>query len=153
MPGNPRPTGVTWLLRREPQRKATSQAAHLFRALAAAETVHAMNHLRALQAVKSTAENPKEALAGEIAAFAERYPAMVAAARREGHREAARSFDFARGAEESHARLIQSAVEALEGMAPAELYVCRVCGYVVAGDPPDPRPVCQAGKEFFQKVD
>lgn len=42
------------------------QAAKLFRAAAAAETVHAHAHLRTLGGIKKTLENLKEALAGEI---------------------------------------------------------------------------------------
>ena len=41
------------------------QVAKLFRAAAEAETVHALAHLRTLGQVKSTAENLKEAVAGE----------------------------------------------------------------------------------------
>ena len=41
------------------------QVARLFRAAAAAETVHAHTHLRTLKGVKSTLENLKEALGGE----------------------------------------------------------------------------------------
>ena len=45
------------------------QAAKLFRAAAEAETVHAHAHLRVLKGVKSTAENLKEAIAGETHEF------------------------------------------------------------------------------------
>ena len=41
------------------------QAGRLFRAAAEAETVHAMNHLKALKAVRSTKENLNEAIRGE----------------------------------------------------------------------------------------
>ena len=42
-----------------------AQVARLFRAAAAAETVHAHTHLRTLKGVKSTLENLKEALAAK----------------------------------------------------------------------------------------
>ena len=41
------------------------QVAKLFRAAAEAETIHAHTHLRNLGMIKSTAENLKEAIAGE----------------------------------------------------------------------------------------
>ena len=41
------------------------QAAKLFRAAAAAETIHAMSHLRTMGGIKSTAENLEEAAGGE----------------------------------------------------------------------------------------
>jgi len=45
------------------------QAARLFRAAAEAETVHAHNHLRAMKGIRTTKENLREALAGEIHEF------------------------------------------------------------------------------------
>ncbi|MRR30621.1 rubrerythrin family protein, partial [bacterium] len=41
------------------------QVARLFRAAAAGETVHALNHFRAADEVKSTQENLADAIAGE----------------------------------------------------------------------------------------
>ncbi len=41
------------------------QAARLFRAAAEAEAIHASNHLRALNAIKTTKENLREAIVGE----------------------------------------------------------------------------------------
>jgi rubrerythrin len=42
-----------------------AQVAKLFRAAAEAETVHALNHLRILGEIKSTAENLNAAVSGE----------------------------------------------------------------------------------------
>ncbi len=47
------------------EKEGYAQVARLFRAAAAAETVHAMNHLRALKAINATADNLKEAVAGD----------------------------------------------------------------------------------------
>ena len=48
--------------------------ARLFRAVAAAETIHAHAHLRAMGGVKNTAENLADAVSGEAHEFAEMYP-------------------------------------------------------------------------------
>ena len=56
-------------------REGYPQVARLFRAAAEAETVHALNHLRALKAIGATAANLKEAMAGEVAEFREDVPA------------------------------------------------------------------------------
>ena len=64
------------------------QVANLFRAAAEAETVHAHAHLRVLKGVKSTAENLKEAIAGETHEFKSMYPAMIEAAQSEGEKAA-----------------------------------------------------------------
>jgi rubrerythrin len=128
------------------------QAARLFRGLAEAETVHAMNYLKIMKAVKSTRENLKEAMANETAAFQERYPEMIATAKSEGQKEAARSFTYACGAEKSHAQLFKQALETLEKMLQVDLYICAVCGYAIEGSPPDICPVCKSSKELFKMV-
>ena len=79
------------------------QVARLFRAAAHAETVHALNHLRALKGIGSTAENLKEAIAGESAEFQKMYPRMIADSKAEGHKEAERTFTFANEVEQVHA--------------------------------------------------
>ncbi len=129
------------------------QAARLFRALAEAETVHAMNYLQTMQAIKSTRENLKEALASETAAFQERYPKMIATAKSEGQKEAERNFAYACGAENSHAQLFKKALANLEEMLPVDLYICTICGYAQEGAPPEFCPVCKASKESFTRVD
>ncbi len=129
------------------------QVARLFRAAAAAETVHAHNHLRALKAINSTADNLKEAISGEIAEFQEMYPRMITAAQNEGHKEALRSFEFANEVEKVHAQLFQKALANMEKKEVVDMYVCSICGHTVEGEPPDQCPICKAVKKFFNKID
>lgn len=129
------------------------QVARLFRAVAEAETIHALNHLKVLKVVKSTAENLKEAISGENFEFHHMYPGMIADARKEGSHEAERTFIFANEVEKVHAQLFQRALENLGQQAPADLNICTICGYTVEGEPPDNCPVCQALKKFFRRVD
>ena len=49
----------------------------LFRAAAAAETVHAHNHLNVLQGIKSTLENLHQAYEGEHHEFSKMYPEFM----------------------------------------------------------------------------
>jgi rubrerythrin len=130
-----------------------SQVARLFRAAAEAETVHAINHLKALKAIGSTADNLKEAIAGETAEFLEMYPKMIKDAQAEGHREALRSFEFANAVEQTHAQLYQKALANLEKKELVDIFVCTVCGHTVEGEPPDQCPVCKAVKKLFKKID
>jgi len=134
-------------------REGYPQVARLFRAAAEAETVHALNHLRALKAVQGTAENLKGAVAGEVAEFEHMYPGMIAAAQAEGHKEAERSFNFANEVEKVHARLFKQALENLEAKELVDIFVCPVCGYTVEGEPPDNCPVCNAKKKLFRRID
>jgi rubrerythrin len=59
------------------------QVAKLFRAAAAAETVHALNHLRIMGAVSKTIDNLKRAIDGETAEFKEMYPNFIEQAKKE----------------------------------------------------------------------
>jgi rubrerythrin len=128
------------------------QVARLFRAAAQAETVHALNHLKVLKAVGSTAANLKEAIAGETAEFREMYPGMIATAQAEGDKEAERTFTFANEVEKVHAQLFEKALKTMEEKKLVDIYVCSVCGNTVEGEPPDQCPVCKALKKFFQRV-
>jgi rubrerythrin len=92
------------------------QVAKLFRAAAEAETVHAHAHLKALGGIKTTAENLKEAIAGETHEFKSMYPGMIATAKEEGNKAAERSFAYANEVEKIHAGLYQKALDSLAGM-------------------------------------
>lgn len=129
------------------------RTAKLFRAAAAAETVHAHAHLRTLKGVGSTADNLKEAIAGETHEFKNMYPAMIQDAEAEGEKAALRSFSYANDVEEIHANLYQKALDSLDNQEQVDYYVCDVCGYTCENEPPEECPVCKAKKKAFFKVD
>jgi rubrerythrin len=135
------------------EQEGFAQIARLFRAAAAAETVHAHNHLKVLKGVKSTAENLQEAIDGETSEFREMYPRMIAAAQAEGNKEAERTFNFANAVEQTHAALFQKALKNLADKKMVDIYVCSICGHTVEGEPPDTCPVCKAVKKFFNRID
>jgi rubrerythrin len=132
------------------------QVARLFRAAAAAETIHAHNHLRELKGVKSTRENIQEAINGESYEFQKMYPGMIADAKAEDHQLALRTFTFANEVEKVHAALYQKALDTLESAGrnkTLDYYVCAVCGYTAEGAAPDECPVCKAKKQAFKKAE
>jgi rubrerythrin len=129
------------------------QVARLFRAAAAAETVHAHSHLRTLKGVGGTAENLKEAIAGETHEFKTMYPEMIEDAKAEDNKAALRSFEYANAVEKVHANLYQKALDNLDDQEVTDIYVCSVCGYTCEGEAPDECPVCKAKKQAFFKVD
>jgi rubrerythrin len=133
-------------------REGYTQVAKLFRAAAEAETVHAHAHLRALGGIRTTAENLKEALAGETHEFKKMYPDMIEEARNEGEDAALKSFSYANEVEEIHAGLYQKALGQMEKMEPVDYYVCSVCGYTCEGQPPDICPVCKSKSQAFFKT-
>jgi len=131
-----------------------AQVARLFRAAAAAETVHAHAHLRAMDGVGSTKENLRAAIEGETHEFESMYPGMIAEARKEGFERAERSFDHANEVEQIHARLYQKALENLgQEVKPVDYYVCPVCGNTFEGEQSEPCPICKTIAKRFFKVE
>jgi rubrerythrin len=130
--------------------------AHLFRAAAAAETIHAHNHLRALGGIRSTLENLEEAIKGEFYEFTQMYPSFIDLAKSENKSSALRSFDYANEVEKIHHKLYEKALQTVKNgkdLPDKEMYICSVCGYTHEGSPPDKCPVCGAAKKAFNKVD
>jgi rubrerythrin len=127
--------------------------AKLFRAVAAAETIHAHKHFRVMQGVKSTKENLQEALNGETHEFKSMYPDMIAAAKEEGQKSAEISFHYANEVEKIHAQLYTKALEDPEKFPVQDWYVCKICGYTVAAEVPDACPVCGSNKKAFFKAE
>jgi rubrerythrin len=132
------------------------QIAKLFRAAAAAETVHALAHLRVAGQVKDTVANLQAAIEGEHHEFTSMYPGYIATAVAEGNKGAQRSFERANEVEQTHHALYAEALEAARAgkdLPEGDLYVCEVCGHTVAGEPPDSCPVCGAVRSRFSKVE
>jgi rubrerythrin len=132
------------------------QIARLFRAAAEAETVHAHNHLRALGWLKGTAENLKAAIEGEGFEFKEMYPKFIAEAEKEGNKEAITTFKYANAVEEVHHGLYSEALEKFnsgQDLPAADMYICGVCGYTVAGVPPERCPVCGSVRKIFRSIE
>ena len=131
------------------------QIAKLFRAAAAAETVHAHAHLRVLGGVKETKQNLQVAIDGEGHEFKEMYPKFIAEAEAEGNKGAVISFRNANAVEEIHYGLYGKALETLSlgrDLPPAAIHVCDVCGNTVVGEAPDKCPICGAPKTKFKEV-
>ncbi len=130
-----------------------TQVARLFRAAAAAETIHAHNHLKAMSGIKSTRENLLTAISGESYEFQKMYPQMIDNAKAEKQDYALRSFNLANEVEKVHAALYKQALENLGKNAATDYYVCSVCGYTAEGEAPDDCPVCRAKKQAFRRVE
>jgi len=133
-----------------------AQIARLFRAAAAAETVHAHAHLRVLGGVKETAENLKDAIEGEGFEFQEMYPKFLAEAESEKNQAAAISISNALAVERIHHGLYTEALNSLDSgkdLPESSMFVCGVCGNTIAGDPPDRCPVCNVTKDRFTEIE
>jgi len=129
------------------------QIAKLFRAAAAAEAVHASNHLDAMGAVKTTKENLKEAIDSETHEFEKMYPEFIEEAEKEGEEQATWSFTVANKVEMIHEQLCKKALENLGENEEVDYYVCNWCGNTVEDKPPEKCPICGAPKKEFKKID
>ena len=131
------------------------QVARLFRAAAEAETVHAHNHLRALNGIKSTKENLQEAIAGETHEFKKMYPEMIEAAKAEGNKTAERSFNFANEVEKIHAHLYQNLLDNVgkDARRTIPTMFALSAGTRLKKKPPGTCPICGAKGSMFKKID
>lgn len=131
------------------------QAAKLFRAAAAAETIHAHAHLRVLGGVKKTVENLQAAAEGEAHEFRSMYPGFVQEAEKEGNKPALVSFRNAMAVEQIHHGLYMEALNLVKGgkdLPANAVYVCDICGNTVSGAVPDKCSVCGAPKTKFTEI-
>ena len=148
-------------------------AASLFRAAARAEQIHAANHARVIKKlggdprceihaieVKSTRENLKVALAGELYEVDTMYPAFIAEAFGSDVAPARRTLSWAMEAEKTHARLFKEAIGLVElrlktswvGFA-CPFYVCAACGYTTNTPEEQVRcPVCNLASDKFEVI-
>jgi len=127
--------------------------ARLFTAIAHAEQVHAINHLKELGGVGSTLDNLGAAIGGESFEVDEMYAAYLGVAELQGEKGAKRSMTYAIEAEKIHAEMFgdaQTVAEDGEDIDIGTVYICPVCGFTHIGEPPDRCPVCNARKERFQ---
>jgi rubrerythrin len=132
------------------------QVAKLFRAVAEAETVHARNHLNAMDAIGTTKDNLLAASVGEHQEFTRMYPAFIETAGEEKNERARRTFNWANEVEKIHHGYYEAALKAVKGGQKPEdniYYVCQVCGNTVTGSAPDKCPVCGAPAKMFKKME
>ncbi len=132
------------------------QIARLFRAVAEAETVHAYNHLKNMDGIKSTKENLEEAISGEHYEFTKMYPDFIEQAKAENNKRVETGFTWANKVEKVHHNLYQKALQALEAgqqLKDEPYFVCPVCGFTVAGEVPEKCPICGTPRSRFKRVE
>ena len=135
---------------RKAEKEGKLNAAKLFKAAADAETIHALKHFEVAGKVNGTAENLKDAVAGETYEYTKMYPDFVKEAEAEGEKAALKSFTYAMKAEEVHARLYKEALENLDETGEVFYYLCPVCGNIEKGRP-DKCAICGAAGDKFIK--
>ena len=127
----------------------------LFKAAAAAETVHALNHLKAAGGINSTVENLKAAIEGEHFEFSKMYPEFLEDAKKDGNKAATKTFNFANEVEKIHHLMYDEALAVIEGgkdLGDGDYYICPICGHTHKGKPSDKCPVCGTKAEKYYKA-
>jgi len=125
--------------------EGNANVAKLFDAASKAESIHAANHKKALEAlgekmedfkpefeVKTTAENLQAAIDGETYEVTTMYPQFLTDAKAEKADKATKSFTWAYDTEKKHEKFYTAALASLnantENTLPTQYLVCPVCG-------------------------
>lgn len=146
--------------------EGSAQVAKLFRAASAAEGIHRDTHKKAilelggtpttfqLEVVNpaSTEENLKGAIKGESYERDTMYPEFLKVAKADDARAAIRTLEFALAAEKEHANLYSEALATLGKNAPANYYVCNICGMTLTELPAKKCPSCRKSKDEYQQI-
>jgi len=135
-------------------REGFPEAARLFTAIAYAERVHAINHLKELGGISDTATNLGEAMGGENYENMEMYPAFEAVAKLQEEKGALRTILYALEAEKIHEVMYGEAQETIKAgsdLKAQKVFVCSVCGHTIFGDAPDRCPICKAVKAKYKE--
>ncbi len=144
--------------------------AKLFEAASKAESIHAANHTKVLDAlgvkmeefkpefmVKSTAENLQAAIEGESYETETMYPQFLTDAKAEKVEPAEKSFTWAFDTEKKHLQFYKNALNALnakkEPQLPTGYAVCPVCGNTYDNATVDEKcAFCQTSKKKFINI-
>ncbi|MFB2836442.1 rubrerythrin family protein [Floridanema evergladense] len=143
------------------------KVASLFRAAARAEEIHSEHHAKVIKkmgatptnkietpVVKSTSENLQEAIKGESYERDTMYPEFIKQAEKENNKDAVRTLEFARNAEEGHAKYYTEALNNLTAWkgGTKTFYVCPDCGLTVAVIDFKNCPECGEPQNLFLKI-
>lgn len=153
---------------KQANKEGYGEVASLFRAAARAEEIHAANHAAVIRKmgqdpqakienpdVKSTRENLEAAIKGESYERDTMYPDFLKQARLDNNKEAIKSLNYAKQAEEEHAKLFKnvlSRLDKLKGTSADVYYVCPTCGFTTHDYARTECPTCFTHKERFEQI-
>lgn len=136
------------------EKEGYKNIARVFRAIAEAETIHALKHLEVAGKIGTTLENLSAASEGEHYEFTKMYPEFIELAREEKQDKALKTFQFANEAEKVHGKTfteLKALVEKGNDMEEKDVYLCPTCGWVGMEPVPERCPICNASAKVFQK--
>lgn len=151
------------------EQEGFSQLAFLYKAVSAAEHIHAVNHQAVLAesdatvpivtpefTVKTTKENLESDIKGEAYEATSMYPAFIKSAENAGNQMAVVGLTYAMKTEKKHNFMYIDAQNALQNNSvktlPSVFYVCSLCGNTYANKVPARCAFCLLKGEKFIKI-
>ena len=145
------------------------QIALLFLAASKSEKIHATNHKAVIEdagqktpaitpefTVKTTAENLKDAIAGESYEISTMYPEFLKNANTAGNQLSLMSLNYAYKTEQKHKPLYEKALAALQNNTvkslPTVYYICPTCGNTYDTSAPKRCGISMTSSEKFIKI-
>ncbi|MHA1802967.1 MAG: rubrerythrin family protein [Promethearchaeota archaeon] len=148
----------------------------IFHSISFAEEIHIKNHLRALSvitkreyklediitideneiqnAVKTTRENLRQAIEGELYETKKMYKEFIEKAIANENDVAELTFNLAKKAERIHAKIFKKCLKNIDkkNIKAQKIFVCQICGNVEFQRPPSRCPICEHDKKFFKEI-
>lgn len=132
------------------ERRGLTLISNLFRALAASEYYHARNFYSVLESPSPFMESVKTYVPGEEFEYEYLYKMLIEYAKKHQSPLAKQAYTNASAAERVHASLLKEASE-IETFAEKTVYVCPICGYIMAGESvPERCPICGGPKHQYE---
>ncbi|MGN0485171.1 MAG: ferritin family protein [Lachnospiraceae bacterium] len=132
------------------KRRGMDKIANLFEALAASEYHHARNFYSIIQSRVPFGESVEPFIPGEEFEYRHFYKMMEEYAAQEEAPLTRQAFSGAAAAEKVHAGLLREAA-GMDTFDKDTIFVCPICGYVMAGDSiPERCPVCGGPKRQYE---
>lgn len=135
------------------RRRGIHKVANLFEALAVSEYYHARNFYSVIERPAAFNQSVEKFIPGEKFEYQRLYAMMEEYAGKEQAPLAGQAFSGAAAAEKVHAELLHEAAD-MEKFEKETIFVCPICGYVMAGASiPKRCPVCGGPSRQYEKFE
>lgn len=133
------------------RRRGMEKIANLFEALASSEYHHARNFYSVMENPAPFGESAEKFIPGEEFEYQRSYKMMEDYAKEKDAPLTKQAYSGAAAAEEVHAGLLKEAAD-MDHFDKDTIYVCPICGFVMAGDMiPERCPVCGGPKRQYEE--